>query len=506
MLAAAANDPRGTRSETTVLFLAANPVETQLLQIGEECRAIEEKIRAARFREKLRFRSRWAARPDDLLQALHEDDPTVLHFSGHGVGAQGLLFLAEDGHALLVNSDGLGQVIRAAGDSIQLVVLNACYSRIQAEALVLHVPCVIGMPSAIGDKSAIVYAAELYRALAFGKSVANAHQCGLAALALHSMAGTTRDVDMVEAVLRTAPPELLARTGVDASHVHIVQGALPASTVPASSGESRIHLEIDIEGDFETLDASTLGKLVSEICQLSGGRPARILCVTKGSIRLRLSFEPDAARALMSLRDSGRLNEISGLQVLNVVELGQVEISPQALDHADMLDPDAEQGDTAGGPPARPLATGNEAPADEADVRPGSAGRRVLVVDDHPDSADASCMLLSALGYECRPAVTGENALAEVERFQPDVVICDIGLPDISGYDIARTLRSRHGSSLYLVALTAWDQPSARVRALAAGFDEYLVKPANARALRAVMIASMRALRPSVPASSRSLE
>jgi DNA-binding response OmpR family regulator len=120
------------------------------------------------------------------------------------------------------------------------------------------------------------------------------------------------------------------------------------------------------------------------------------------------------------------------------------------------------------------------------------SGRRVLVVDDHPDSADASCMLLSALGYECRPAVTGENALAEVERFHPDVVICDIGLPDISGYDIARTLRSRHGSSLYLAALTGWDQPSARARALAAGFDEHLIKPANARALRAVMAASQQ--------------
>jgi len=118
--------------------------------------------------------------------------------------------------------------------------------------------------------------------------------------------------------------------------------------------------------------------------------------------------------------------------------------------------------------------------------------RRVLVVDDHPDSADASCLLLSALGYECCSAVSGENALEEVERFHPDVVICDIGLPDISGYDIARTLRTRHGSALYLAALTGWDQQAARARALAAGFDEHLIKPANAQALRAVMLASQQ--------------
>jgi hypothetical protein len=266
VLVAAPDDPRGTRNETTVLFLAANPVAMPLLQLGEECRAIEDKIRAAKFRERLRFRSRWAARPDDLLQALHEDDPAVLHFTGHGAGAQGLCFLAEDGGVLRVNSDGLGQVIRAAGDSIELVVLNACYTKVQAEALIAHVSCVIGMPSTIGDKSAIVYAAELYRALAFGKSVAIAHQCGLAALALalHSMADSMRDVDVAEAVLRTTPPELLVRTGVDAGHVHIVGGALSTSTVPASSGESRIHLEIDIDADFEKLDASTLSRLVSE--------------------------------------------------------------------------------------------------------------------------------------------------------------------------------------------------------------------------------------------------
>jgi hypothetical protein len=239
MLSAAPDDRRGTRTETTILFLAANPVEIQLLQLGEECRAIEDKIRGARFRDKLRFRSRWAARPDDLLQALHEDDPTVLHFSGHGVGAQGQCFLAEDGRALLVNSDGLGQVIRAASDSIQLVVLNACYSRVQAEALVLHVPCVIGMPSTIGDKSAIVYAAELYRALAFGKSVASAHECGLAALALHSMAGCPRDIDVAEAALRGAPPELLMRTGIDAGSIRIVRGAPSTDGGSASSGESR---------------------------------------------------------------------------------------------------------------------------------------------------------------------------------------------------------------------------------------------------------------------------
>lgn len=113
--------------------------------------------------------------------------------------------------------------------------------------------------------------------------------------------------------------------------------------------------------------------------------------------------------------------------------------------------------------------------------------RRVLVVDDHPDSAEASCLLLTLLGHEACAATSGKQALVEVERWHPDVVICDIDLPDINGYDIARTIRNRHGSELYLAALTGWAQPVDRERALAAGFDQHLVKPASAERMQAVM-------------------
>src|SRR5512140_3012718 len=169
---------------STVLFLAANPVQVQPLQLGEECRAIENKIRAAKFRDQIRFRSRWAARPADLLHALNEDTPKVLHFSGHGAGDQGLCFQSEDGSALSVSTDILAQIMRAAGASVTVVVLNACYSEVQAQALIAHVPCVIGMSDAIGDEAAIIYAESFYRALASGTSVASAHEQGIVALGL----------------------------------------------------------------------------------------------------------------------------------------------------------------------------------------------------------------------------------------------------------------------------------------------------------------------------------
>lgn len=208
---------------STVLFLASNPALVPALELGEECRAIEEKIRAARFRDQIRFRSRWAARPDDLLQALNEEAPSVLHFSGHGFGDHGLCFQAKDGSALQVGADGLAQVIRAVGASVMVVVLNACYSEVQAQALVAQVPCVVGMPDAIGDAAAITYAASFYRALAFGKSVANAHEQGLAALALHRTSGQTRDVQGAEAAPRAPTPTLLSRPDIDADLVYIVR-------------------------------------------------------------------------------------------------------------------------------------------------------------------------------------------------------------------------------------------------------------------------------------------
>ena len=312
---------------STVVFLAANPVAIPLLQISEECRAIEDKIRGAKFRDQLCFRSRWAARPDDLLQCLHEDDPAVLHFSGHGAGAQGLCFLGEDGGVLFVSSDGLAKVVRAAGDSIKLIVLNACYTKVQAEALIAYVPCVIGMPDVIGDSAAITYASALYQALAFGSSIANAHHCGLAALAIHSTSGYTRDVDLADIALHTPIPELLTRTDANPDLIYIVQhpnNPIAAATTPRAR---RIHIEIDIDSDFETIDPEILAKIVAEAYRLSGGRPIRIVCVTKGSVRLVLSFEPEAADVLMRLHGDGELTQLCGLKITNVVELAQVEIS-----------------------------------------------------------------------------------------------------------------------------------------------------------------------------------
>jgi len=113
---------------------------------------------------------------------------------------------------------------------------------------------------------------------------------------------------------------------------------------------------------------------------------------------------------------------------------------------------------------------------------------RVLVVDDYPDSAESASMLLAFYGHECRTAVTGRDALEQAAAFDPDIVILDIGLPDISGYEIARTLRARAaGRPLYIAAVTGWGQAQDRMRAFAAGFDQHVIKPTDAHKIQHIL-------------------
>jgi len=104
--------------------------------------------------------------------------------------------------------------------------------------------------------------------------------------------------------------------------------------------------------------------------------------------------------------------------------------------------------------------------------------RRILVVDDNEDAADSLAMMLSLDGHEVRKAYTGAKALSCVRDFLPDVVLLDIGLPGMDGYEVARLIREEpNGEHVRLIALTGYGQESDKTRARAAGFDEHLVKP-----------------------------
>jgi two-component system CheB/CheR fusion protein len=111
-------------------------------------------------------------------------------------------------------------------------------------------------------------------------------------------------------------------------------------------------------------------------------------------------------------------------------------------------------------------------------------GRRILVVDDNRDSADSMAMLLQLTGNETRIAYDGNDAFGQAKTFRPDIMLLDIGLPKLSGNDVARRIRaSSWGKKTVLVALTGWGQDEDRKHTAAAGFDGHLVKPLDYAAL-----------------------
>lgn len=130
--------------------------------------------------------------------------------------------------------------------------------------------------------------------------------------------------------------------------------------------------------------------------------------------------------------------------------------------------------------------------AGESGAGGGAAGRRVLVVDDNHDAADTLALLLELMGHETRTAHDGVEALSAAEAFRPEVVLLDIGLPKMNGYEVCRRLREQPwGQSAFLVALTGWGQADDLRQASEAGFDRHLVKPVEEGVLQRVL-AEMR--------------
>jgi PAS domain S-box-containing protein len=143
-----------------------------------------------------------------------------------------------------------------------------------------------------------------------------------------------------------------------------------------------------------------------------------------------------------------------------------------------------------------PLASQDGATADsgahETANDPRIEGRRVLVVDDNRDAADSLSMLLEARGHEVRVAYDGLEAVGAAVAFQPDVVLLDIGLPKLYGYDAARRIRDARGAEVLLVAITGWGQDEDRRRAKDAGFDYHLTKPVDPEAINRLIDGAAR--------------
>jgi CheY-like chemotaxis protein len=114
--------------------------------------------------------------------------------------------------------------------------------------------------------------------------------------------------------------------------------------------------------------------------------------------------------------------------------------------------------------------------------------KRVLVVDDNADSAESLSLLLELMGHTVRTAHDGQEALEQAEAFRPELVLMDIGMPRMDGYEAARRLRQLPwASGVVIVALTGWGQDEDKRRSEEAGFNRHLIKPVDPAALEGIL-------------------
>jgi hypothetical protein len=185
-----------------ILFLAANPTDLTALRLAEEVRAIDEALRMAQYRDDFDLEQLSAVRVNDLQAVLLRHRPHIVHFSGHGSDA-GEIYLEDDlGTGYAVPPDALSTTFRLLKDNIKCVVLNACFSARQADALTEHIACVVGMSTEIEDRSSIRFASAFYQALAHGRDLKNAFELGRNQIDLNDLG----DRDVPKLLYRTVDP------------------------------------------------------------------------------------------------------------------------------------------------------------------------------------------------------------------------------------------------------------------------------------------------------------
>ena len=191
----------------TILVLTANPKGSDPLRLAEEVREIGEALTRSSQRESFKIVQRSAVRTEDLRRALLEHEPYLVHFSGHGVGQEGAGLgsvagqrkigrvpaegaeakqgpegiVLEDvvGQPKLVSGEALAALFGLFAASMEVVVLNSCYSAVQAEEIGKSIPVVVGMRRAIGDRAAIEFAKGFYDALFSGRAVKDSFDFGV---------------------------------------------------------------------------------------------------------------------------------------------------------------------------------------------------------------------------------------------------------------------------------------------------------------------------------------
>lgn len=200
---------RESSGKITVLFLASNPARTAYLNLTTEVEEIDKKVRSSEFREKLNLEKHFEQKPGDVRENLLYYKPTVVHFSGHGEQTGELLLMDNNGQPVNVSPQALKTLFTNLKENIQVVVLNACYSKTQALAISEVIDFAIGMNLPISDNAAIAFSTAFYQAIGYGKTIQEAFNLGKNAISLEGM-------------LEEDTPELFVRIGADPTQTRLI--------------------------------------------------------------------------------------------------------------------------------------------------------------------------------------------------------------------------------------------------------------------------------------------
>jgi hypothetical protein len=168
-----------------IQFFTAEPSDACKLKLAEEHDLIIDKL--ARHSKRFQFFSRMATTPNDIPEAILDNNPQIVHFSGHGSTKGEICVRDDNGYSIPIPVRALDRLFKLVSGRINCVILNACYSSIQAETISEHIDFVIGMNNKISDRAAIAFSEGFYRAYASGETIENAFEFGLLQLDLFDL-------------------------------------------------------------------------------------------------------------------------------------------------------------------------------------------------------------------------------------------------------------------------------------------------------------------------------
>jgi hypothetical protein len=253
-----------------ILILAANPQNTEQLCLDKEVQAIDQGLRQTKRRDSFELKQTWQTRPQDIRRAMLDFEPNIVHFCGHGEGKAGIVFEDDAGYARLVSAEALAGLFELFADHVECVVLNACYSKVQAEAIAQHIEHVIGMNQSIGDEAAIEFAVAFYDALVAGKSAEFAYKLGCNAI---QMAGIPEHLTPVF-IIRERNIGLKPITGGERFEERFLDAAMPKDVVVDKTTELITMIRIpDSEGLREKLKDASFQARPKDVQSKSFGIP-----------------------------------------------------------------------------------------------------------------------------------------------------------------------------------------------------------------------------------------